>query len=160
MSFPAADDDTHAPPTPPPSPPPPLPPPLATNRDTPTSAATRFAIEVVAWIAGPWAAYNLTRSLLSAATALVVLVGMPAALNTPGDKNVVCVAVPGLVRVLVEAGLAAVAVGGAWLVWPALAAVAVTSLSVALVVTGLRRYRWLLQGATSDAFDTDVADLY
>jgi hypothetical protein len=72
---------------------------------------------------------------------------LPATFNTPGDKNVAGIATPGPVRIVIEALLLVVAVWGAWSVWPPWAAILITVFGVAMVVTGLPRYRWLAAGA-------------
>lgn len=69
--------------------------------------------------------------------------GLPAAFNTPGDKNVTGVPTPGPIRILIEMFLLVVAIASAWYVWPVWAAVLVTLLGIALLVTGVPRYRWL-----------------
>ncbi|CAM9988296.1 unnamed protein product, partial [Ectocarpus fasciculatus] len=114
--------------------------------DTAASAVTRFAAELAAWIAGPWAVRKWTGSWVAAFAALVVLVGTPAVFNAPGDKNVTIFPIPGPVRVVIEAAVVAAGVGGAWVVWPVWAFALVAVLAVSVVVTGARRYRWLLTG--------------
>jgi len=79
--------------------------------------------------------------------ALIVLVGLPALFNTPGDKKFTGIATPGPVRILIEMILLVAAVGGAWLVWPTWAALLVSALGVAMLTTGLARYKWLAAGA-------------
>jgi len=115
--------------------------------DTPSSSASRFGIELVAWIAGPWAAADLFGSNWVAVPAALILLALPAIFNTPGDKHTTGIATPGPVRIAIEMLLLIVAVISAWLVWPTWAAGLVTMLGVALIVTGLPRYRWLLAGA-------------
>lgn len=115
--------------------------------DTPASAGTRFGVELVAWVAGPWATADVIGSWWVALPALVVLVGLPSVFNTPGDKNTTGVATPGPIRIAIEMFLLAVAVGSAWIVWPLWAAVVVTLLGAVMLVTGLPRYRWLAAGA-------------
>ena len=53
--------------------------------DSPAGAATRFGVELCAWIAAPWAAAHW--SWIAAVLVLVVLVALPAAFNVPGDKH-------------------------------------------------------------------------
>ncbi|MDA0256878.1 MAG: hypothetical protein O3C25_03955, partial [Chloroflexi bacterium] len=84
--------------------------------DTPASAASRFLVEVVAWVSGPWAAAQLSPWLIL--PALVILVGLPAVFSTVGDKRRVLVATPGPPRLAIEVGLHAVAAAAPWLVWP------------------------------------------
>ena len=115
--------------------------------DTPASAGFRFAIEVAAWVIGPWAAVDASGSAWAALPALFLLVGLPATFNTPGDKHVAGIATPGPVRIVIEALLLVVAVWGAWAVWPVWAAIVIAVFGVAMVVTGLPRYRWLAAGA-------------
>lgn len=115
--------------------------------DTAASSASRFGIELVAWVAGPWAAAELTGSGWAAVPALIILLGLPSVFNTPGDKNTTGVATPGPIRIGIEMLLLVVAVGSAWYVWPVWAAVAVTTLGVVLLATGMPRYRWLAAGA-------------
>jgi hypothetical protein len=104
----------------------------------------RVLAELVAWVALPWALGNISiwLSLLS----LVVLIGVPAVLATPGDngKQNVPVPIPGWGTIgLVLMELSA-AVAGAWLIWPAWAAVPVTMLALACVATEQPRWRRLL----------------
>ncbi|MGF1427648.1 hypothetical protein [Kitasatospora sp. LaBMicrA B282] len=104
----------------------------------------RVLAELVAWTALPWALgrYSLWLSL----AALALLVGLPAVLATPGDngKTNVPVPIPGwgtIGLVLMELGAA---VAGAWLLWPAWAAVPVTLLVGACLVTEQPRWRRLM----------------
>jgi hypothetical protein len=115
--------------------------------DTFASSGTRFVIEVVAWIAGPWAAADMLGSRWWALPTAVVLVALPALLNTPGDKKITGIPTPGPIRILIEMLLLLSAVAGAWIVWTPWAAIAVTLVGVALLATGLERYRWLAAGA-------------
>jgi hypothetical protein len=113
--------------------------------DTPLSSALRFAVELIAWVAGTWAAAQW--SIWLAVPALLVLVGLPSVFSTPGDKSQVVVATPGPVRVLLELALYAVAVAGAWAVWPTWLAIVATLIVIASLIVGLPRTRWLLRGA-------------
>ena len=115
--------------------------------DTPVSAGSRFAVELVAWIAGPWAASIVAGSAWVVLPALLVLVGLPAMFNTPGDKHTDGIATPGPIRIGIELFLLAVAIVGAWIVWPDWAAIAVTIVGVVMAVSGVARYRWLAAGA-------------
>jgi len=111
--------------------------------DTGISSGSRFAIEVVAWVAGPWAVAEITGSAWVIIPTLVVLMGLPSLFNTPGDKNFNGIATPGPLRILIEIVLLGAAFVGAWVVWPVWAAVAVSILGGVMVVSGLPRYRWL-----------------
>ena len=115
--------------------------------DTGASSALRFAMELLAWTLGPWAAVELTGSGWAAIPALLALVALPGAFNTPGDKNQTGIATPGPVRIVIELLLFSVAVAGAWYVWPTWAAILVTVVAVAAIVAGRARYRWLADGA-------------
>ncbi|MGI9623743.1 MAG: DUF2568 domain-containing protein [Acidimicrobiales bacterium] len=116
--------------------------------DTPTSAATRFAMELAAWSAGPLAVYKATDSLALAGLSLSVLLAVPALFNAPGDKHKDGpVATPGPARLAIEVGLFAVAVGGAVMVWPTPVAACIAATALAALVSGAPRSRWLLQGA-------------
>jgi hypothetical protein len=113
--------------------------------DTPLSGGLRFAVEVLAWVAAPWAAAQEAWWL--AVPLLLVLVALPAVFSTPGDKRQVIVATPGPLRVGIELLLHAAAIAGAWLAWPAWAAVLVAIVVAAALITGLPRLLWLLRGA-------------
>ena len=113
--------------------------------DTPLSSGLRFLVEVIAWVAGPWAAAN--QSFWLFIPVAVVLIGLPAIFSTRGDKRSVVVATPGPLRALLELGLHAVAIGAAWVVWPVWLAVAATAVVVVALATGIPRTLWLLRGA-------------
>ncbi len=117
--------------------------------DTVLTSALRFLAEVVAWVAGPWAAAE--QSIWLIVPALVVLVGLPSLFSMPGDKRQVIVATPGPLRALLELALHAVAIAGSWLVWPAWLAVIATVVVVAALATGIPRMVWLLRGAPTPA---------
>ncbi|WP_229842537.1 hypothetical protein [Streptomyces tanashiensis] len=110
--------------------------------DDRTASALRFATELIAWVAAPWALAE--HSWLLAALSVLVLIGLPTLLSTPGDKAHVIVAVPGWVTVLLVLLQLVVAVVGSWSAWPAWAAISVTVLAAATVVTERRRWMWLL----------------
>lgn len=113
--------------------------------DTPLSSGLRFVVELISWIAGPWAAAQW--SIWLAPVTLVVLVGLPSLFSTPGDKKQVIVPTPGPLRVLLELVLYGVAVASAWAVWPNWAAIVVTLIVVAAFAVGMPRTMWLLKGA-------------
>jgi hypothetical protein len=113
--------------------------------DTPLSGGLRFLAELIAWIAGTWAAAQV--SVLLAIPVLLVLVGLPAVFSTPGDKRQVIVPTPGPARVLLELALYLVAVVCAWFLWSTWMAVFSSLIVAAAIVTGLPRLRWLLRGA-------------
>ena len=113
--------------------------------DTPLSAGSRFGVEVIAWVAGPWAAAQI--SIWLAIPVAIVLVGMPAIFSTTGDKKQVVVATPGPIRVRIEFALQAAALAGAWIAWPTWLAVVCTVVIGVSLVSGVPRMRWLLAGA-------------
>jgi len=119
--------------------------PIGHPYDTPVSVGLRFSVEILAWIAGPWAVTELAFWLWPP-TALL-LIGLPAIFSTRGDKRQVLVPTPGPARALIEFLLHAVAIGGAWMAWPPLVAAPTTLLVAATLVTGFPRLLWLLRGA-------------
>ncbi|MEV4397121.1 hypothetical protein [Nonomuraea sp. NPDC049607] len=104
----------------------------------------RFASELVAWVAMPWALASW--SVWAAVLSVVVLIGLPTVFATPGDKRGVVVAVPGFVTVALVALQLVAAVAAAWVAWHAAVAAVVTVLAVVTVVLELPRWRWLLTG--------------
>jgi len=114
-------------------------------RDTALSAALRFLTELIAWIAGPWAAAAV--SVWLAVPVLVVLIGLPSVFSTPGDKRKVIVATPGPVRASIELVLFLVAAIAPWLVWGPWLAAGCSAIAVAALISGWARLRWLIGGA-------------
>ncbi|MEU1387745.1 MULTISPECIES: hypothetical protein [unclassified Nonomuraea] len=112
--------------------------------DDRVASVFRFASELVAWVAAPWAL--LPGSVWQAVLSVVVLIGLPTVFATPGDKRGVPVAVPGFVTVGLVALQLVVAVAAAWVAWHAVVAAVVTVLAVVTVVLELPRWRWLLTG--------------
>ncbi|MEV7567943.1 hypothetical protein [Streptomyces tanashiensis] len=110
--------------------------------DDRTASALRFATELIAWVAAPWALAE--HAWLLAALSVLVLIGLPTLLSTPGDKAHVIVAVPGWVTVLLVLLQLVVAVVCSWSVWPVWAAVPVTVPAAGTAVTERRRWMWLL----------------
>ena len=113
--------------------------------DTPLSGGLRFAVEIIAWVAGPWAAAQ--PALWLAVPAAIVLIGLPSVFSTKGDKKQVVVDTPGPIRVLIELFLHAVALGAPWVVWPVPVAAATSVIVVVALVVGIPRLRWLMRGA-------------
>jgi hypothetical protein len=105
------------------------------------AALLRFTVELCAWVATPWALAS--RSPWLAVASVVVLIGLPALLATPGDKDRVLVPVPGYVTIGMVVLHLVAAVVAAWLAWLPVVAVVVSVLAVATVVTELPRWRWL-----------------
>jgi hypothetical protein len=119
-----------------------------TSPDSRLSSALRFACELIAWVATPWALAPYSIPL--AVTAVVVLIGLPTIFQTPGDKPRVIVAVPGVVTILLVLLQLVAAVVAAWVAWPMVVAVVVSVLAVACVVTEQPRWRWLLRASGTD----------
>ncbi|MFE2432029.1 hypothetical protein ACFXJ5_35565 [Streptomyces sp. NPDC059373] len=106
-----------------------------------TASVLRFGVELLAWVATPWALTGY--SWLLAALSVVLLIGLPTCLSTPGDKANVIIAVPGWATILLVLLQLAAAVASSWLAWPAWAAIPVTLLAAAALVTERPRWRWL-----------------
>ncbi|MGI5137416.1 MULTISPECIES: hypothetical protein [unclassified Streptomyces] len=102
----------------------------------------RFAAELVAWVATPWALSKY--SWLLAVLAVVVLIGLPTVFSTPGDKAQVIIPVSGAVTILLVLLQLAAAAIAAWSAWPSYAAVLVSLLVATTLVTEHQRWRWLL----------------
>ncbi|MFI9595266.1 hypothetical protein [Nonomuraea sp. NPDC052265] len=112
--------------------------------DDRAASVLRFASELVAWVATPWAL--LSWSVWAAVLSVVVLIGLPTVFATPGDKRGVVVAVPGFVTVALVGLQLVAAVAASWVAWHAAVAAVVTVLAVVTVVLELPRWRWLLTG--------------
>jgi hypothetical protein len=106
------------------------------------ASVLRFAAELVAWVASPWALSKY--SWLLAVLAVAVLIGLPTVFSTPGDKAQVIIPVPGTVTILLVLLQLAAAAIAAWLAWPIYAAVLVSLLVAATLVTERQRWQWLL----------------
>ncbi|MFB4275629.1 MULTISPECIES: hypothetical protein [unclassified Nonomuraea] len=110
--------------------------------DDRAASAFRFATELVAWVATPWAL--APHSVPLAVLSVVVLIGLPTIFSTPGDKRNVIVAVPGHVTIALVVLHVLAAVAAAWVAWHAVAAALVSVLAVVTVVLELPRWRWLV----------------
>jgi hypothetical protein len=116
--------------------------PSAPRPDDKVASAFRFASELVAWVATPWAL--APRSIPLAVLSVVVLIGLPTLFSTPGDKRNVIVAVPGFVTIVLVVLQLVAAVAASWVAWHAVVAALVSVLAVVTVVLELPRWRWLL----------------
>ncbi|MGW7379094.1 hypothetical protein [Streptomyces sp. NPDC054794] len=117
---------------------------ISARPDDRTASVLRFAVELVAWVATPWALAG--HSWLLAVLSVVVLIGLPTCFSTPGDKVHVIIAVPGWVTILLVLLQLVAAVASSWLAWPVWAAGLVTLMAVVTLVTERRRWRWLTSG--------------
>lgn len=113
--------------------------------DTHLSSGFRFLTEIIAWVAGPWAASHVHPVL--AVAVLVVLIGLPTVFTTKGDKSHMVIETPGPGRVIVEMIQYAVALVAPWFVWPAAVAMTCGLVVIASFVVGFPRMQWLLVGA-------------
>ncbi|MEU8585462.1 hypothetical protein AB0C59_00380 [Streptomyces sp. NPDC048664] len=120
---------------------------ISARPDDRTASALRFGVELIAWVATPWALAG--HSWVLAALSVVLLIGLPTCFSTPGDKAHVIIAVPGRVTILLVLLQLAAAVASSWLAWPAWAATVVTLLAATTLVTERPRWRWLASGGAS-----------
>ncbi|MEQ4721912.1 hypothetical protein [Nonomuraea sp. B19D2] len=116
--------------------------PSAPRPDDRVASAFRFATELLAWVATPWALAQ--HSVLLAVLSVVVLIGLPTLLSTPGDKRNVIVAVPGPVTIALVLLQLVAAVAAAWVAWHVFAAALVSVLALVTLVLELPRWRWLV----------------
>jgi len=106
--------------------------------------ALRFLTELIAWVATPWALWPHSPAL--AVGAVILLIGLPAVFNTPGDRpgGGALVAVPGTVPILLLLLQLVAATASAWAIWPWWAAVPVTALCLIVPISEQPRWRRLL----------------
>ncbi|MFC9326647.1 hypothetical protein [Kitasatospora sp. NPDC057015] len=107
-----------------------------------TPDVLRFTVELIAWVATPWAL--APHSVPLAVLSVLVLIGLPTVLATPGDKEQVLVAVPGAGTIALVLLQLVAAVVSSWAAWPAPVAASVTVLAAACAVAELPRWRALL----------------
>ncbi|MBK3642303.1 hypothetical protein [Streptomyces sp. MBT33] len=88
----------------------------------------------------------MSSTLRLAVLAVVLLIGLPTVFSTRGDKANVVVAVPGWATVLLVLLQLVAAVVSAWWLMPVWAAVLVSLLAAATLVSEGPRTRWLLAG--------------
>ncbi|MET8874187.1 hypothetical protein [Nocardia sp. NPDC004604] len=105
------------------------------------ASGLRFAVELIAWIATPWALAG--HSALLAVLSVVVLIGLPTVFATPGDKKQILVPVPGWVTIALVVLQVVAAVMSTWVLLPTWLAVLVQVLAVLTVIAELPRWRWL-----------------
>jgi hypothetical protein len=118
--------------------------------DTPAGAATRFAVEVAAWVVIPWAV-GRAAGWMAAAAVLIAIVAATGTFNAAGDKRHEGVKVPGPARLALEAALGIGASVACGYLWGPLAAAPIALLVVAAAITGRGRSAWLLRGGVAGA---------
>jgi hypothetical protein len=110
--------------------------------DTLRASVPRFTIEIVAWVATPWALAG--HSWLLAVLSDVLLIGLPTVFGMPGAKKqrtpVKLTAVPALALELLQP---AAAVTAAWIAWPAWLGALVTAGAVLACACQWSRWRWM-----------------
>ncbi len=111
--------------------------------DSLSASAPRFLVEIIAWVAAPWAL--ATYSIWLAVLADVLLIGLPTVFGMPGakkQKNPVSIpARPAIALELLQPVAACVA---AFAAWPPIVASLVVAVSLAACGLQLRRWRWML----------------
>jgi Protein of unknown function (DUF2568) len=107
-------------------------------------AVLRFASEIVAWVATPWAL--AAHSPVLAGAALLLLIGLPTVFATPGDKVTVMVEVPGPVTIGLSGLQLLAAVVASWAAWPVPVAVLVWALVGVTLYAELPRWERLAGG--------------
>ncbi|MFF1615880.1 hypothetical protein ACFVYA_49830 [Amycolatopsis sp. NPDC058278] len=115
--------------------------------DSLSASAPRFLVEIIAWVAAPWAlvAYSIWLAVL----ADVLLIGLPTVFGMPGakkQKNPVSIpARPAIALELLQPVAACLA---AFVAWPPVVASLVAAVSLAACGLQLRRWRWMLAQRT------------
>ena len=116
--------------------------------DSLSASVPRFLVEIIAWVAAPWAL--VPHSIWLAVLADVLLIGLPTVFGMPGakkQKNPVSIpARPAIALELLQPVAACVA---AFAAWPPIVASLVVALSLAACGLQLRRWRWMLAQRTS-----------
>jgi len=113
--------------------------------DTIYNSSLRFAVEIIAWVAGPWLASMFSTWLI--APSLIVLVGLPAIFSTRNDKRNVIIATKGIVRVAIELSLYFVAAIAPWYIWSTQFSAGTTCVVIIALLVGAPRLKWLCNGA-------------
>ncbi|WP_426513577.1 hypothetical protein ACPPVO_25035 [Dactylosporangium sp. McL0621] len=118
----------------------------ATAADPLSVSAPRFLVEIIAWVAAPWAL--APHAIWLAVLADVLLIGLPTVFGMPGakkQKNPVSIpARPAIALELLQPVAACVA---AFAAWPTVVASVVVVASLAACILQLRRWRWMLAAA-------------
>ncbi len=110
--------------------------------DTLAISFPRFTVELVAWVATPWAL--APHSVVLAVLADIILIGLPTVFGVPRSrKQSVPVAVPGPVGIALERLQAAAAVTAAYFAWPFLPTLLVVGALLVAGMTQRRRWTWM-----------------
>ncbi|GAB3831994.1 hypothetical protein ACFPIJ_29115 [Dactylosporangium cerinum] len=108
-----------------------------------SASAPRFLVEIIAWIAAPWAL--TTYSIWLAVLADVLLIGLPTVFGMPGAKKQQNpVSIPARPAIALELLQPVAACAAAVAAWPAVMTSLVVVASLAACVLQLRRWRWML----------------
>src|SRR2546423_5345185 len=111
--------------------------------DSLSASAPRFLVEIIAWVAAPWAL--VPYSIWLAVLADVLLIGLPTVFGMPGakkQKNPVSIpARPAIALELLQPVAACVA---AFAAWPPIGAALVVAGALAASCLHLSRWRWRL----------------
>ncbi|MFC0555681.1 hypothetical protein ACFFHJ_32755 [Planotetraspora thailandica] len=111
--------------------------------DSLTAAAPRFLIEIIAWVAVPWALASY--SIWLAVLADIVLIGLPTVFGMPGAKKQRNpIPIPPGPAIALELLQPAAACAGAIAAWPTVVASVVVVASLAACLLQLPRWRWML----------------
>jgi hypothetical protein len=111
--------------------------------DPPTAAGMRFLVEIIAWIAAPWALART--SVVLAVIAAVVLIGLPTVFGARDDKRTPpVVAVPPFASIGLELLQVVAAVVFSFVAWPVWAGIVVIVVTVIACALQLPRWRLLL----------------
>jgi hypothetical protein len=112
-------------------------------RDPLSVSAPRFLVEIVAWVAAPWAL--APHSIWLAVLADVLLIGLPTIFGMPGAKKQTNpVSIPARPAIALELLQPVAACVAAFAAWPPIVASLVVVAALAACVLQLRRWRWML----------------
>ena len=115
----------------------------AAAADPLSASAPRFLVEIIAWIAAPWAL--AAHSVWLAVLADVLLIGLPTVFGMPGAKKQKNpVSIPARPAIALEVLQPVAACVAAFAAWPTIVASLVVVASLAACVLQLRRWRWML----------------
>ena len=107
------------------------------------SSAPRFVVELIAWVATPWALWS--HSIALAIVSVVVLIGIPTLVGMPGVKNhPPAFAVGPVVAIAVELIQPVAAVISSGIAWSWLAAIGVLAFALVMLVLQIPRWRWMM----------------